>query len=498
MGPVGAVRPGGHESRISVRGGAAGTAVGMDELDDAATVLFRCSGALAAVAARVALVELDPDLVLTATLSPATAVRVRFALARLAGPAGVAGDTAVVAALAAAVRSTTTAYRAAEEGAAALVALAQDAAMAQLGRAAPLVAASAGAATAAGVDLGPWLDRVVYAHPGVADLGGGADGLLAGVAATLAPWALQLLATADLAQGEPRGGFGEDPGTDEAALRVLGAAASVLGMLSETRAVSVEAELEPRGGASAPGSVVGLVGDLDNLGDGERYPGRVRVTELVGPSGPAWVVEIPGTQAWAPRAGANASDLTSDVRLMAQQSSALSRGVEIALDRAQAASGHDAHADPVLLAGHSQGGIAAAALAATPAFADRHHVTHVVTIGSPVARIPVPPDIQVLSLEHRQDAVPRLEGRPNPDRRSWVTVTRDLAGDSDGVDTASGAHALREYAQTAAAADRSADPSVRAWLENADRFFVTSTGAGAAARAVIRDYRIARVPAEGG
>ena len=91
-----------------------------------------------------------------------------------------------------------------------------------------------------------------------------------------------------------------------------------------------------------------------------------------------------------------------------------------------------------MLVGHSLGGIAAAGLASSPRFTQAHQVTHVVTMGSPVGRMPVPAGIEVLSLEHTQDAVPRLDGQPNPDRATWVTVSRDL--DGAGVDRASQAH----------------------------------------------------------
>jgi pimeloyl-ACP methyl ester carboxylesterase len=237
--------------------------------------------------------------------------------------------------------------------------------------------------------------------------------------------------------------------------------------------------------------VADLARDLDNLGDGRDYPGRVRVVEVPQRTGgSAWLVEVPGTQDWNPRAGGNPADVTSDVALMARRSTVLAAAVDEALTQAQAASGRPRAAqEPVMLAGHSLGGIAAAGLAASPAFTTRHRVTSVVTMGSPVARVPVPPEVGVLSLEHRQDPVPHLEGRKNPDRRTWVTVTRDLRGDADHVSTATGAHATGEYAQTAAEVDASRDRSLRDWRA-ANTAFFDGDSAGAA---VVRDYQILRV-----
>jgi pimeloyl-ACP methyl ester carboxylesterase len=184
---------------------------------------------------------------------------------------------------------------------------------------------------------------------------------------------------------------------------------------------------------------------------------------------------------------------------MAGLPSALTAGATSALDLAQADAAARAVGaagaarrvvadEPVLLVGHSLGGIAASALASSPAFTARHRVTHVVTFGSPVSRADVGPQVEVLSLEHHQDPVPRLDGRPDPDRLHWVTVTRDLA-DDPGARTAAAAHDAREYVETAELVDASADPSVVRWRETARPFFAAD-GAGAP---VIRDYRVERV-----
>jgi hypothetical protein len=117
----------------------------------------------------------------------------------------------------------------------------------------------------------------------------------------------------------------------------------------------------------------------------------------------------------------------------------------------------------------------------------QHRVTHVVTMGAPVARMPVPAETQVLSLEHTRDPVPRLDGQPNPDRASWVTVTRDDRG--DGVAGASHTHDVRGYVDTAGLVDQSSDPSVVSWRSTSARFF----DADAHGEPVIRDYAIRRV-----
>jgi hypothetical protein len=76
----------------------------------------------------------------------------------------------------------------------------------------------------------------------------------------------------------------------------------------------------------------------------------------------------------------------------------------------------------------------------------------------------------------------------NPDRKGWVTVTRDLERDPSGVRTAGGAHSVDEYAETAAAVDSSSAPSVVSWREGSRPFFEPVRGH----QPVVRDYRIER------
>jgi pimeloyl-ACP methyl ester carboxylesterase len=237
-----------------------------------------------------------------------------------------------------------------------------------------------------------------------------------------------------------------------------------------------------------PRDVAGLLAGQENLSSGGRS--RVRVVEVPqGDGSSAWIVQLPGTQEWSPAPGDNLADLTSNALLMAQRSTLLGAAVTDALDQSMAATGRDTSAERVMLVGHSQGGIAAAALAASPGFRQRHRVTHVMAAGAPIARFPIPADVGVLALEHRQDPVPRLDGATNPDRPSWVTATRDVAGDPEVGRRASRAHDLGEYRQTAAAVGRHQSGSFGAWRRSATPFFAgDSHGA-----AVVRDYRLARV-----
>jgi hypothetical protein len=67
----------------------------------------------------------------------------------------------------------------------------------------------------------------------------------------------------------------------------------------------------------------------------------------------------------------------------------------------------------------------------------------------------------VLSLENRGDVVPLLDGHDNADSLSQVTVQFD-----DHETSIASNHDLRHYVRGAAAADVSADPSIREQLDS--------------------------------
>ena len=142
----------------------------------------------------------------------------------------------------------------------------------------------------------------------------------------------------------------------------------------------------------------------------------------------------------------------------------------------------------VMAAGHSHGGITAAALAANPDLRRRLGITHVVTSGAPVASLGVPEDVSVLSLEHTEDLVPGLEGAANPDRAGWVTVERSLADDLGRDARATQAHDSGRYAETARLVDASEDPSLAAWRQGAAPFVGT-----AGTPTVTIDYDVERI-----
>jgi hypothetical protein len=224
----------------------------------------------------------------------------------------------------------------------------------------------------------------------------------------------------------------------------------------------------PSARIAAPTSLSSTMDGVRELG---RQKGTVRIFDVPQAEGTRrWVVEIPGTQEWSPTAGPNPVDLTTNLRLMAGQQTEQNEGIRQAMRLAGVPPG-----EPVMLAGHSQGGITAASLAADPATRAEFDITHVYTGGSPIARFPIPDDVNVLSIEHHQDAVPRLDGRDNPDRPGWVTIHRDPTGvlnqRGEPVTNTAQAHDNSVYSDTAALIDQSTDRTVVRQRETFQPFF---------------------------
>jgi pimeloyl-ACP methyl ester carboxylesterase len=193
--------------------------------------------------------------------------------------------------------------------------------------------------------------------------------------------------------------------------------------------------------------VAGLSGSPDSPANG-----TVEVQTISGPDGAVrHVVYLPGTDDVNPpwEQDADVRDLEPALDAVSGRPDAYQQGILEALHRAGV--GTD---EPVLIVGHSLGGMEAAAILAGHG---GYHVTDVVTAGSPTAQVPgFPSGSHVLSLEQRGDIVPELDGAPNPDSVEQTTVTFD-AHPAGGVTEH---HAYDVYEKGAGLVDAATDPSV--------------------------------------
>jgi hypothetical protein len=112
----------------------------------------------------------------------------------------------------------------------------------------------------------------------------------------------------------------------------------------------------------------------------------------------------------------------------------------------------------VLHVGYSQGGIVAAAIAASG-----DYDSSLVTFGSPVDTVVFDEDVPRAHFEHTEDVIPALSGRHEGQPAGGTVISRSLY---DGATPPSGddplpAHGLENYQNTARLADTSADPRLR-------------------------------------
>lgn len=230
----------------------------------------------------------------------------------------------------------------------------------------------------------------------------------------------------------------------------------------------------------APRTLSDLLHGLDfrNSNVSENGPDQVDVRVITHADGTkAYIVDVPGTKVWdlpGQDPGTHLNTLGTNIHLTGADLTAREQAIADALHQAGASS-----TDPVMLVGHSQGGIIAAQAAhdaANGGFVAGGHsynITHVVTAGSPIGRIDISPGVQVLALENQHDIVPHLDGATNPDRPNETTVTFDSQRGSFGAN-----HDTRTYYEAASTLDASADPSVRSFRESASAF-LPQPGAGA-------------------
>jgi hypothetical protein len=216
--------------------------------------------------------------------------------------------------------------------------------------------------------------------------------------------------------------------------------------------------------------VADLMAALDSLND--RPDGTIAVQTVAGPDGPLHIVLLPGTDAlglpWD--FDPDVRDGQTDLAAVAGLPNAYADGIRQALDSAGVGD------DPVLLVGHSLGGIVANQLAHDHGL----NVAGVITAGSPITTIPA--EIPVLSLANRGDVVPMLLGEDPVDTVGHVSVEFD---DHEASVVAN--HDLGHYVAGAHAVDASADQSIQAQLAGWQPFL-------AGGRATTQEFTITREP----
>ena len=227
-------------------------------------------------------------------------------------------------------------------------------------------------------------------------------------------------------------------------------------------------------------------GDADN--------GEIAIEEHVtvgedGTTTRSWTVDIRGTQSFA-IGQSGPQDMTTNLQGVAGMASDQLNAVMEAMDAAGISP-----EEAVEFAGHSQGGIMAAQLAADPAVRARYNVVSVVTAGSPTATV-APSDVPVLSYENSGDIVPGLDG--NATRGDNVTTVRfhDYEATAHPEDPVPSSHSaplyVDEIRSTLDAARSSSDPGLGT-LAAAEAHRTQALGLTPGTQTTIHHYQTRRI-----
>jgi hypothetical protein len=417
-------------THLTVSGGAGGVEAHYEDLAAMGTLTDDVAGDTLGIAMGCQRFLADPNVIASAILDPVGAARFETAmLGALDGPSGLTATSATIGLRGVALRATSVAYHQLDQ----LNAKAIDAVRWLEGAAAvanPAAGVAAAGTIAADVYLnydGDW-QRYLVEHPGMVDqLIGMSPGMLSALGLPTDLATLMNVVAAAYPDGEPKV---TDNGIDAS-------------------------------GATPPH---GLGDIIDELAVRNETDSNIDVRRVVGADGRvAYIVDIPGTKVWNLPGGdkGSANDFGTNIDAMAGNETVLQKGVEEAMRRAGIGPN-----DPVMLVGHSQGGMVAARAAHDFVAAGEFNVTHVVTAGSPVGRMPIPDGVQVLSLENSGDIVPHLDAADNPASDNRTTVTFDNQSGTVG-----GNHAIRHnYADAAHQLDASTDPSVQRFRDSTGAF----------------------------
>lgn len=198
----------------------------------------------------------------------------------------------------------------------------------------------------------------------------------------------------------------------------------------------------------APTGLAQVAGAVHAAATADGRTGVILVQRTVGPDGAtSWLVAIPGTQSGG-FGGDTVTDMSTNLALDGGLPDQMTSAVLDAM--AQAGIGPD---DPVVLAGHSQGGMTAQSVAVAAGTA--YSIRSVVTFGSPTIPQPMPSGVRLFALEQQQEAVNGLDGAAGTRTAPGVVVIR-----GDAATAATGptpgpvaAHSMDGYAALARKAD---------------------------------------------
>ena len=186
-----------------------------------------------------------------------------------------------------------------------------------------------------------------------------------------------------------------------------------------------------------------LIEHIVDMHGGDANNGEIAIEEHVttgedGTQTRSWTVDIRGTQSFT--VGTDGpQDMLTNLQGVGGMDSDQFYAIQEAMKDAGIAPG-----EAVEFAGHSQGGIMAAQLAADPSVREHYNVVSVVTAGSPTATI-APTDVPVLSYENSGDIVPGLDGYATHGENVTTVMFHDYEATCDASDPVPCSHSASVY-----------------------------------------------------
>lgn len=175
---------------------------------------------------------------------------------------------------------------------------------------------------------------------------------------------------------------------------------------------------------------------------------QVRIEKYSEPGLPdRFEVYIGGTVDFSPVAKGEPFDLTSNLELEAGLPAGAYQGVQQAMEQAGITAD-----SPIVLTGHSQGGLVASRLAGS----GDYHVEALVTFGAPAGQVAIPASVPSLIVENTDDVVPALGGTQANTDALVVRARAYPEGQALPPGLALPAHRIEAYLATAEAIDERA------------------------------------------
>lgn len=179
----------------------------------------------------------------------------------------------------------------------------------------------------------------------------------------------------------------------------------------------------------APTTLGDMCADIDELYWAMSEGHTVKITRVGDGEARRWLVSLPGTAHSDFSSTQNPADMESNVREMLGLESRMRLGLVKALHDAMRREGIDPRhfaEEPVLLVGHSQGGIVGVALASKHPRDVGVDIEGILALGAPARRVRIRPDVTMVAVAHDQDVIPSTDGTPDrvPDHR--ISVGRSL------------------------------------------------------------------------